>query len=143
MYGGVKVGVLVLPQEVSDVTARLIVTDKKYANYINNICEMKDIEYTNDLFLKIGGKSLDFGGIEHVETYYKSGKEYWEITTTKAYFKFQVLNKPKSVVIPVGDKRGTVDELKCKRLLKEVNQMFDSFFNKECDFSKMTPPWKI
>lgn len=135
-------GILVLPYELKKVSARLVKTEKKYANYINNICEFEDIEYTNDLFLKMSGESLDFGSIEHTEMYFRAGREYWEITTTKSYFKFEILNKPQWREIPREESEEIINELSNKRFFKEFNKVLDVFLNKEYEFGSTLFSWK-
>lgn len=134
---------LVLKYDTDKISARLVKTEKKYAKYINNICEFKDLNYINDLFIIMGGESLDFGSIEYTETYFKEGKEFWEITTSKSYFKFQILKKPQLTEPPIIKHKEIVDELKAKRTYKEIHKLADKFLNEEPDFSLMTPPWKI
>lgn len=132
-------GALIWPCELNKVSARLLKTEKKFANYINAICEFEDIEYTNDLFLRTGGENLDFGFIEYVDVYKKSGIEYWEITTSMSYFKFQILNRPQWV--EVKDSDVILNALKEKKSLKDIEQGIDSLLNEKYDFSSISFPW--
>lgn len=123
-------------------TARLVKTEKKYAKFINSICEIRDIRYTHDLFIRIGGESLDFGSIDHKEMHIRDGKEYWEIFTSKGYFKIQVLHKPEQKRIPMKRiNKEIVDELESKRFIRDFDKMLDDFLNQEIDLNSVVWPW--
>ena len=124
------------------VVARIVKTDSKYKEYINNFCQFEDPQFVDYLFVKIGGRSLDWGDIEDIEIHKNKKKEIWKIKTTKGKFQLQVLEKPEWVDIEIN-KRVITDELSARRRFKNLLKGDILSMLRLDKLAKVVFPWKI